>query len=67
MWAILSPYLIKIGISLAMSLLQGGISLAKKTGLISSLEADGIQIGAHVIQATKIEHTYPEQIHRDGV
>lgn len=50
-----------------MSLLQGGISLAKKTGLISSLEADGIQIGAHVIQATKIEHTYPEQIHRDGV
>jgi hypothetical protein len=53
MWAVVAPYLIKFGISLAITLLQ-------KTGVISGLEADGVRAGTHVLQAVNNLKTYPE-------
>ena len=63
MWAIIAPYLIKAGISLAITLLE-------KSGVLSGIEADGIRAGTHVLQAVsnlKTYDEYPDQIHKDGV
>jgi hypothetical protein len=51
MWAIIGPYVIKFGISLALSLLQ-------RTGLINAFEADGVRAGTHVLQAVENVKTY---------
>lgn len=56
MWAIVAPYLIKLGISLAITLLE-------RAGVISGVEAVGIKAGTHVIQVVENLHTedsYPE-------
>lgn len=60
MWAIIAPYIVKTAISLAITLLQ-------KSGVLNRFEADGVRFGTHVIQATKVEDTYPEEVHRNGV
>lgn len=52
MWAVIAPYLIRFGISLAVALLQ-------RSGVLSAAEADGVRIGTHIIQATKTEDVYP--------
>jgi hypothetical protein len=51
MWAAILPYLVKFGISLAVSLLQ-------KTGVINRFEADGIKAGTHVLMAVKNVKVY---------
>lgn len=51
MWAVIAPYLVKFGISLAISLLE-------KMGVISGFEADGIRAGTHVLQVLKNVKTY---------
>jgi hypothetical protein len=58
MWAVIVPYLVKFGISLAITLLQ-------KSGAISAFEADGIKAGTHVLAAVKNVKTYStnDQIH----
>ena len=53
MWALIAPYLIKVGVSLAITLLE-------KTGVITSFEADGIKAGTHVIQAVENLKSYAE-------
>ena len=53
MWAILLPYLIKFGISVAVSILE-------KTGCINAAEKFGLKAGTHVIQAVESVQTYDE-------
>lgn len=51
----LLPFLEKLGMSLALSILQ-------KTGVITSLESSGIKAGTHIIKAVEnlqTEETYP--------
>lgn len=51
----LLPFLEKLALSLALTILQ-------KTGVINSIEATGIKAGTHVIAAVsnlKTENTYP--------
>ena len=53
MWAVVAPYLVKLGISLAVTLLE-------KSGAISEFEADGVRAGTHVLAAVNNLKTYPE-------
>jgi hypothetical protein len=57
-WALIGPYLIKFGISLAITLLE-------KSGVISGFEADGVRAGTHVLQAVENVHTFSnnDQLH----
>ncbi len=53
MWAVIAPYLVKFGISLAITLLE-------KSGVISGLEADGVRAGTHVLQAVENVKTFSD-------
>jgi hypothetical protein len=59
MWAAVLAWLIAKGPQIAVSL---AITILEKTGAISTLQADGVRVGTHVIRAVenlKTEDTYP--------
>lgn len=52
------------------SLIPLAITIAQKTGLITKTDAVLVLAGSHVlkaVEATKVEDSYPDQVHAKGV